>query len=94
MAARRTTVLGDGRVMAFSGNLADGNRSNTVEIFDIRTADVPWSAPAAAPFTPPLYPRMFLLPNGKVFFTGQGSGMRRLPVKCVMPARSNTKRRG
>ena len=25
-------------------------------------------------FTPPLFPRTFLLPNGKVFFTGHGSG--------------------
>src|SRR5262249_62050435 len=27
-----------------------------------------------APSTPPLSPRMMLLPNGTVFFTGQGTG--------------------
>ena len=32
------------------------------------------STRSRAPFTPPLYPRMALLPNGKVFYTGHGSG--------------------
>ena len=29
-----------------------------------------WSQPYTAPFTPDLYPRMHLLPNGKVFYSG------------------------
>ena len=29
-----------------------------------------WSTQSIAPWTPPLYPRMHLLPNGKVFYSG------------------------
>lgn len=68
------TTLGDGRVMAFSGLGLSGRTNNTVEIYDLRNAGAGWSTPVTAPFTPPLYPRMALLPNGKVFYTGQGSG--------------------
>src|SRR6185436_14945549 len=70
------TVLGDGRVVAFSGLRSNGSTNRSVEIFDPRSASTPWTSPATAPFTPPLYPRMFLLPNGNVFYTGQGSGTR------------------
>src|SRR5262245_23700631 len=66
------TALGDGRIMAFSGLGLNGSTNNTVEIYDLQDAGAGWSGPAAAPFSPPLYPRMFLLPNGKVFYTGQG----------------------
>ena len=69
------TALGDGRIMAFSGLNLAGGTNNTVEIYDLRNAGAGWTAPVGAPFSsPPLYPHMFLLPNGKVFFTGQGSG--------------------
>src|SRR5262245_17532951 len=67
-----TTMLGDGRIMAFSGLRLNGSTSRTVEIFDLRNV-TPWSSAVTAPFTPPLYPRMFLLPSGKVFFTGHGA---------------------
>ena len=71
------TVLGDGRVMAFSGLRSNGSTNRSVEIFDPGSASTPWTSPStAAPFTPPLFPRMFLLPNGRVFYTGQGSGSR------------------
>ena len=69
------TTLGDGSIMAFSGIVSAGGANNrNVEIYDLRNAGAGWSAPVAAPFSPPLYPRMFLLPNGKVFYTGQGDG--------------------
>ena len=68
------TALGDGRVMAFSGLNLSGGTNNTTEIYDLQNAGAGWSSPVTAPFSPPLYPRMFLLPNGNVFYAGQGSG--------------------
>ena len=67
------TTLGDGRVMAFSGYKLNGAVNNTVEIYDV-VSEAGWSVPKTAPFVPPLYPRMAVLPNGKVFYTGHGSG--------------------
>ena len=61
------TVLGDGRVMTFSGLDENGNTNTTVEIF---SEGIGWSAAYSAGWTPPLYPRMNLLPNGKVFYSG------------------------
>jgi hypothetical protein len=62
------TVLGDGRVMVFSGTNETGSGTNTaVEIYEL---GVGWSAQYIAPWTPPLYPRMHLLPNGNVFYSG------------------------
>lgn len=62
------TVLGDGRVMTFSGlgDPGDGT-NNTVEFY---TPGVGWSAQDVANWIPPLYPRMHLLPSGKVFYSG------------------------
>jgi hypothetical protein len=61
------TVLPDGRVMVFSG-LDENSKTNTqVEIF---TEGSGWGAPVAAGWTPPSYPRMHVLPNGKVFYSG------------------------
>ncbi len=69
------TTLGDGRIMAFSGLKLTGGTNNTVEIYGIGSTGAGWSSPTSpAPFVPPLYPRMALLPNGKVFYTGHGSG--------------------
>jgi hypothetical protein len=75
------TNLGDGTFMAFSGlasksgtapipdNDGGGNVVNkTVEFYKIGTG---WSTPYTAPWTPPLYPRMHLLPNGNVFCSGE-----------------------
>ncbi|HEX4440973.1 MAG TPA: galactose oxidase-like domain-containing protein [Thermoanaerobaculia bacterium] len=66
--------LGDGRIMAFSGLKLGGGTNNTVEIYGIGSNGTGWSSPTTAPFVPPLYPRMMLLPNGSVFYTGHGSG--------------------
>ncbi|HKQ60883.1 MAG TPA: galactose oxidase-like domain-containing protein [Candidatus Polarisedimenticolaceae bacterium] len=68
------TALGDGRIMAFSGLVTSSSTNNTVQLFDLANAGAGWGSAATAPFTPPLYPRQFLLPSGKVFFTGHGSG--------------------
>jgi hypothetical protein len=68
------TVLGDGRVMAFSGLGTSGAVNETVEIYNLANAGAGWSSPINDPFTPSLFPRALLLPSGKVFFTGQGGG--------------------
>ena len=67
------TVLGDGRVMTFSGLLETGGTNTAVEIY---TPGSGWSVEYPAGWTPPLYPRMHLLPNGKVFYSGSGRGSR------------------
>src|SRR6202030_4391079 len=61
------TVLGDGRVMTFSGLDENGNTNSQAEIYKVGAG---WSAPVTAPWTPPLYPRLHVLPNGKVFYSG------------------------
>jgi hypothetical protein len=64
-------TLSNGRVMTFSGLDENDNTNSTVEIYD--PASNIWSSPQAAGWTPPLYPRMHLLPNGKVFYSGSGT---------------------
>src|SRR5438094_120674 len=61
------TTLADGRTMVFAGITDLGNFNNDVEIYDAASG---WGAPATAPFVPPLYPWLHLLPNGKIFFAG------------------------
>ena len=67
------TVLGDGRVMTFSGLDENGNTNTTVEFYTVGSG---WSSAFAAGWTPPLYPRMHVLPNGKVFFSGSDTQSR------------------
>jgi hypothetical protein len=62
------TTLSDGSVMIFSGLDENGNTNSTVEIYQV---GVGWSQPYTAQWTPPLYPRMHLLPNGTVFYSGE-----------------------
>ena len=62
-----STLLGDGRLLTFSGLDEVSNTNTQVEIY---TAGAGWAAPIASPWTPPLYPRMHLLPSGKVFYSG------------------------
>jgi len=62
-----TTVLGDGRLLTFSGLDENGSTNTTVEFY---TAGSGWSSAFAAGWTPPLYPRLHVLPNGKVFYSG------------------------
>ncbi len=61
------TTLGDGRVMTFSGANESSNTNTAAEIYTVGSG---WSTQYIAPFTPDLYPRMHLLPNGKVFASG------------------------
>jgi len=63
-----TTVLGDGRVMAFSGLDVNGSTTQAIQFY----SSSGWSSPVSAGWTPPLYPRMTVLPNGKVFYSGPG----------------------
>ena len=60
--------------MAMSGLTKTGGTSTTVEIYDLTNAGAGWNSPTSVPFTPPLYPRIALLPNGTVFYTAHGSG--------------------
>ena len=64
------TTLGDGSVMTFSGTNEDGNTNTAVEIYTIGSG---WSEQYMAGWTPPLYPRMHLLPDGNVFYSGPGT---------------------
>jgi hypothetical protein len=80
------TTLGDGRVMTFSGLSLSGGTNKTVEIYDLRNAGAGWTTPVTAPFSPSLYPHLFLLPNGKVFYTGQGSPGRSASAWIFDPA--------
>jgi hypothetical protein len=62
------TNLGDGRVLTFSGQ--DETTAATNKAVEIYTVGSGWSSQYVASWTPPLYPRMHLLPNGKVFYSG------------------------
>lgn len=62
------TALGDGSLMAFSGVDELGQTNKAVEIYGVGSG---WSPEAIAPWTPPLYPRMHLLPDGQVFYCGE-----------------------
>ena len=68
-----TTVLGDGRVMTFSGLDETGATNMAVEFY---TPGSGWSSESFATWTPPLYPRMHLLPDGRVLYSGSGTGSR------------------
>jgi hypothetical protein len=59
--------------MTFSGLSLTGGTNNTVETYDLKNAGAGWSSPTTAPFSPPLYPRLFLLPSGNVFYVGTES---------------------
>ena len=61
------TVLGDGRIMVFSGTNETGGTNSAVEIYTVGSG---WSAQFTASWIPPLYPRLHLLPNGNVFYSG------------------------
>jgi Domain of unknown function (DUF1929)/Glyoxal oxidase N-terminus len=60
-------TLGDGRVMILSGLNETGGTNTAVEFYSVDTG---WSSQFTASWTPDLYPRLHLLPNGKVFYSG------------------------
>jgi Domain of unknown function (DUF1929) len=61
------TLLPEGRVLLFSGLDANGATTPTLEIY---TPGSGWTQGFGAGWTPPLYPRMHVLPNGKLFYSG------------------------
>jgi hypothetical protein len=64
------TTLGDGRVVIYSGLSDTGPTNTTIEIFNESSGFGP---ELATPWTPPLYPRLHLLPNGTLFYSSLGS---------------------
>jgi hypothetical protein len=62
-----TTTLGDGSVMTFSGLRETGGTNTAVEIYTVGSG---WSQEFPAGWTPPLYPRMHLSTDGRVFYAG------------------------
>ena len=72
------TTLGDGRVLTFSGSRDTGGTNTSVEIYTPGPAGAPgsWSPEYAAGWTPPLYPRMHLVTDGRVFFAGSHAASR------------------
>jgi hypothetical protein len=65
------TTLGNGTVMAFSGLNESGPTNTAVEIYTVGSG---WSQEYPSGWTPPLYPRLHLLPNGNVFYSGPTNG--------------------
>ena len=62
-----TASLADGRTMVFGGTLDTGGINQAVELYSLGSG---WSPESLAPFAPPLYPWLHLLPNGRVFLAG------------------------
>ncbi|HVH28801.1 MAG TPA: galactose oxidase-like domain-containing protein [Vicinamibacterales bacterium] len=62
-----TTTLGDGSVMTFSGLSETGSTNSSVEIYTVGSG---WSQEFSSGWTPPLYPRMHLSTDGRVFYAG------------------------
>src|SRR5882724_514578 len=60
------TLLSDGRIMTFSGSDENAVTNQTVELYTVGSG---WSSAVDAGWTPPLYPRMHVLPSGKVFYS-------------------------
>ena len=65
--------LNDGRIMTFSGLDEIGNTNQTMEFFTPSGTNVAISAPVPSPWSPELYPRMHLLPDGKIFYSAPTS---------------------
>jgi uncharacterized membrane protein len=53
--------------MTFSGVLETGGTNKAIEFYTIGSG---WTSPFDASWTPDLYPRLHLLPSGKVFYAG------------------------
>jgi hypothetical protein len=64
-------ALPDGRTATFSGWLEGGGTNNAVELYRVPSG---WSPEFYAPFIPPLYPWLHVLPTGKVFMSGASTG--------------------
>jgi hypothetical protein len=69
------TALGDGRTTTFSG-LSETYGSEINNTLEIYTVPWGWSPEFVAPWTPPLYPRLHLVPDGRLFFSGSAPDSR------------------
>src|SRR5947209_4877762 len=64
--------LPDGRMLVVSGEGADGNRTQEIEVFDLQSRE--WAVlPDSANRLLPLFPRLHLLPDGTVACAGEGA---------------------
>jgi galactose oxidase-like protein/PKD domain-containing protein len=61
------TSLADGSTLTFSGTTQTGAINDAVEFYDVGFG---WSPEFHAPWRPPTYPRLHLLPSGQVFYSG------------------------
>jgi hypothetical protein len=66
------TTLRDGRILATAGHIAGGVQATIPEIYSVATNT--WTPLTGAALQLPLYPFMFLLPNGKLFQAGAEGG--------------------
>jgi hypothetical protein len=62
------TTLPDGTILSYSGLNETGATNTKVEVFSSRTGT--WSPEYKSGWTPPLYPRLHVLPDGRVFYSG------------------------
>lgn len=63
-------TLGDGRIVAISGDSDTGPKNRTPEIFSPTSG---WTPLPTSTQDWPLYPHLFLLRDGKLFFTGENA---------------------
>jgi len=61
-------TLPDGTIMTVSGRMEVSGTNLNIEIFSPHTSS--WSQQYKMPWTPPFYPRLHVLPNGNVFYSG------------------------
>jgi len=75
-----TVVMGDGRVFAFGGLSGSGGINPTGEYFTADANRGSWSPQVRVNgdinWTPPLYPRLHLLPDGQIFYSVEEDGSR------------------
>ena len=84
------TTLGDGRVMTFSGLSETGGTNTAVEIYTVGSG---WSPEYPAGWTPPLYPRMHLSTDGRVFYAGSDAQLAILQPVERTPGRPSSRPR-
>lgn len=65
------TTLPNGNVLAYSGLNTTGSTTNTVEIYNPGANT--WNSAGSSPFSAPLYPRMHVAGDGRVFLSGPGT---------------------
>jgi FtsP/CotA-like multicopper oxidase with cupredoxin domain len=84
-------ALGDGRMVAVSGTNEAGTATNEIpEVFDSATSR--WTPLAARTTNWPLYPHLFLLRTGEVFFTGGSLGGPGFPGPLILDLSTGTTR--